>query len=50
MVNYLRVDWVIACIFIYEERPGSTKAQWWVTPTQGDLQESATENKPPDFR
>ena len=26
---------------------GLRREQWWVTPTRGDPQESATENKPP---
>ncbi len=30
-----------------EESPGSKGQGCWVTPSEGDLKESATENKPP---
>ncbi len=37
------VGWLLECYNI-EESPGSTEKQWWVTPTEGDFRESATEN------
>jgi len=35
---------------IGEESPGSTEARCWLTASEGDLRESATERKPPRLR
>ena len=36
------------CLLQTEESPGFTGSGCWITSSEGDLRESATENKPPD--
>ena len=40
-------DWIVAIIYIVEESPGSIRTQCQLTAGEGDLRDSATENKPP---
>ena len=35
---------MVACIYMHEESPGSIEQGCWVTPSEGNLKESATEN------
>ena len=40
-------EWLIALSYIKEESPDSAKTQCQVIPGEGNLRDSATENKPP---
>jgi len=41
-------NWIIAIGFPIEESPGSIRTQCQLTAGEGDLRDSATENKPPN--
>ena len=41
-------SWIIAIINLIEESPGSIRTQCQLTAGEGDLRDSATENKPPN--
>ena len=40
-------NWMFAAKFLVEESPGSIRTQCQLTAGEGDLRDSATENKPP---
>ena len=41
-------NWTVAIKYLIEESPGSVRTQCQLTAGEGDLRDSATENKPPN--
>ena len=40
-------NWIVAIKYLIEESPGSVRTQCQLTTGEGDLRDSATENRPP---
>ena len=43
-----RLEWTVwLLVVITRGKSGLQRVEWWITSTEGDLRESATESKPP---